>query len=521
MNILFLSEPSYPQHPGGAGKCAHLLAAGLAARGHDVWLVCPTGGGASVRERISGVDVHRVPLSTRRLTAEHGEAATARAILDYIKHKIPLNRVDVVHDLGGFLSYFYPVEFYLRTALDIPLVVHFQFLNLGYDLSVSPLGEDRFAPGILRLESGVDNRIQCFPVRIADSVIFPSFEEAALGQRLYRPPPGRVAVVPNPVDTRIHSDESSRTWRTRLAPSGEQLVVFGGRIDSPMKGADLVAAAFARIVSVRPNTRLVLLNSGVQVPPPFQRLASSLIPLGWIRDESDVAGIISAADVVVVPSRYEPFGMMCTEAMAAGVPVVATATGGLREMVVDGYNGFLLRARDAGRFEADLAHCVLQILADPQLRRRLGDNAQRSVRERYSVDSVVDTIETIYRLLPRPLSGSHVAAPVMSVVDEERYLSLLERMVGPEGRGAGEVVLKKWKVDIESRCLACNRGRLARESLALLTVSTRGNLKSYVQGTEWRDELYQTVEAACPLGLLQRSVVNRRKITRKAQTESD
>ena len=78
MNLLFFSEPSYPQHPGGAGKCAHLLAAGLAARGHQVWLVCPAGGADAVRERISGVDVHRVPISTRKLIAARREAGTVR-----------------------------------------------------------------------------------------------------------------------------------------------------------------------------------------------------------------------------------------------------------------------------------------------------------------------------------------------------------------------------------------------------------------------------------------------------------
>jgi hypothetical protein len=162
--------------------------------------------------------------------------------------------------------------------------------------------------------------------------------------------------------------------------------------------------------------------------------------------------------------------------------------------------------------EADLAHHVLQILGDPQLGRRLGDNARRSVSERYSLDRVVATLEALYHTLPEPSSRS-VIAPDLSAADHDRYLSLLERMLGPEGRRTGAVVWRQWKADIESRCLACNRGRLAREGLALLALSASENRKSDdVRGREWPDELERTVEAACPLGLLQRLVVNPRKI---------
>jgi glycosyltransferase involved in cell wall biosynthesis len=510
VNILFFSEPSYPRHLGGAGKCAHLLAAGLVARGHEVALVCPTGGGDAVTERIRGVDVHRVPMATRKLMAGNGEASTAGAILEYVKAKIPLDRVDIVHDAGGFLSYFYPVEFYLRASLGVPLVVHFQFLNAGYQLALSDPG---FSPAFLGLESSLENRVQCFPSRIADAIIFTSFEEAALGSRLYRPAPDRVSVVANAVETRIDWHRCRTVWRERLAPAGGPLVVFGGRIDSPMKGPDLVAAAFARIVSVRPDTRLVLLNSGARVPPPFQPFADAIVPLGWMPDDSTVTAILSAADVVVVPSRYEPFGMMCAEAMAAGVPVVATATGGLREMVVHGQNGFLIRARDAARVEQELADYVVRLLNDSDLRRRLGGNARRSVHERYSVDVVTAAVEAIYQTLPPSGSRRGVAAPDMPVGDEERYLSVLERMAGSEGRSAGERVLANWRVAIESRCLACTRGRLAREALALLAFDARANSNPAVaRDHESRARLHRTVEAACPLGLVQRSIGNRRRI---------
>jgi glycogen(starch) synthase len=501
VHILFFSEPTYPQHPGGAGKCTHLMAAGLVARGHRATIVCPTGGGDAVRETIRGVDVHRVPVATRRLSAAGGESATAAAMLAYLNARVPLDGVDVVHDSGGFLSYFYPVELHLRATLGIPLVIHFQFLNAVYQLALSEQG---LSAGLLGMETNVSDRVQCFPARFAAAVIFPSFEEAAIGRRLYRPPPDRVAVIPNPVDLELHTRATPDRWRERLAPRGEQLVVFGGRIDSPMKGADLVASAFERIVAARPNARLVLLNSAEPDSPLFQRLGHAVIPLGWTQDEATVASIIAAADVVVMPSRYEPFGLMCAEAMAVGVPVVATATGGLREMIRDGENGFLLRARDTRRLTAEIADRVLSLLADAALRRRLGERARAMMRARCGLEAVSAAWEALYTALPRAGARREIEAPMLTADDRVQYLSVLEDVGGAEGRSFGEKVFDEWQRDVDARCRACNRGQLAREGLALLALRARETVRV--------EEARAAVAGACPLGLLQRHVVNRRRI---------
>jgi glycosyltransferase involved in cell wall biosynthesis len=105
----------------------------------------------------------------------------------------------------------------------------------------------------------------------------------------------------------------------------------------------------------------------------------------------------------VVPSAWqEPFGIVALEAMDAGVPVVASATGGLAEVVDDGETGLLVPPGDAGA----LADAIGRLVADVELRRRLGDGAARRI-ERYRPDAIVPRIEASYR---RALSGDRPRA---------------------------------------------------------------------------------------------------------------
>src|SRR6266566_8521887 len=107
MQCLILSEASYPKHYGGAGRCAHVLAAGLAQRGHTIHLVSATRGELE-RERLDGVEVHRIPTDLDwKVLPPQREARLVSRLLNYLRKNLPLATIDVVHDFGGFLSYFY------------------------------------------------------------------------------------------------------------------------------------------------------------------------------------------------------------------------------------------------------------------------------------------------------------------------------------------------------------------------------------------------------------------------------
>ncbi|MBM3496086.1 MAG: glycosyltransferase family 4 protein, partial [Armatimonadetes bacterium] len=116
---------------------------------------------------------------------------------------------------------------------------------------------------------------------------------------------------------------------------------------------------------------------------------------------ADLDRRLSVADVVVVPSRTEGQGLVALEAMALGVPVVASRVGGLPEVVEDQLTGLLVPPDD---WEA-LADALLRLAMDPSLRARLGEAARLRVRERFSIETLLDRMAELYRATQNSLQG--------------------------------------------------------------------------------------------------------------------
>jgi hypothetical protein len=271
------------------------------------------------------------------------------------------------------------------------------------------------------------------------------------------------------------------------------MIVFGGRLAAPMKGADIVASAFAEVRARRTDVRLVLLASREDARQ-FARFHENVVALGWIIDAADVQAIIAAADVLVMPSRYEPFGLLCAEAMAVGVPVVASPVGGLRSMVRHGANGFLLSS-DQNIWPRELADYVLRILGQADVRARLRTTARHDAVRWFSPQRVATRIEELHELVvSSPKSAATIAPAELCEEDGERYLALVDSLLGSTTRNIGARVLEAFPETSLSRCPACTRGKLAREGLALQNAARS------------RQNLEATLESVCPLGLLQRTL---------------
>jgi glycosyltransferase involved in cell wall biosynthesis len=176
----------------------------------------------------------------------------------------------------------------------------------------------------------------------------------------------------------------------RVIPSGVDLplevgeeasppeVLYAGRL-SPEKGIEeLVAAAH--------GMTLVVAGDG----PLRARVPTAL---GFVPHD-ELNRLYARAAVVACPSRREGFGVACLEAMAHARPVVATDVGGLRDLVVDGETGLVVAPRDQRALRAALE----RLLADADLRRRLGAAGRERARERFSWDSVTDATVEAYRM---------------------------------------------------------------------------------------------------------------------------
>ena len=111
--------------------------------------------------------------------------------------------------------------------------------------------------------------------------------------------------------------------------------------------------------------------------------------IGWV---DDVASLLSTLDLFVSPARSEPFGLSIVEAMAAGVPVVATASEGAREIIEDDQTGRLVPVGDV---EA-MATAIVEVLNDRTVRKRLADNALANVQEKFSLDRMVELTIQVY-----------------------------------------------------------------------------------------------------------------------------
>lgn len=172
-------------------------------------------------------------------------------------------------------------------------------------------------------------------------------------------------------------------------PEGSVAVGFVGRLVVE-KGLPELAAAWRRVAPDRPHLHLVIAGVG-KYEEEFRRLLGDAPRVHWLGFRRDVAAVMKALDLVVVPSWREPFGIVALEAMAAGRPVLATRAGGLAEVVADGETGRLVPPRDA---EA-LATALDELASDPELGRRLGRAGRERVRERFSEERMVDAYETL------------------------------------------------------------------------------------------------------------------------------
>ena len=183
--------------------------------------------------------------------------------------------------------------------------------------------------------------------------------------------------------------------------SGELPVVVGtvGHI-APIKGHDVFVRAAALISARRQGVKFVIIGEDKSPQMSYRRSLESLVAElglseivampGW-RD--DMPALLSSLTLFVSAARSEPFGLAIVEAMAAGLPIVATASEGAMEIIEDGLSGKLVPADDP---EA-LAQAINDLLDDPPERSRLGRNALLAARQRYSLERMASDTERIYR----------------------------------------------------------------------------------------------------------------------------
>jgi D-inositol-3-phosphate glycosyltransferase len=254
--------------------------------------------------------------------------------------------------------------------------------------------------------------VECQLLETAERVVATSPQEKAHMRQLVSTK-GNIDIIPCGTDIRRFGSVDRETARADLRiESDAKLVLYVGRFD-PRKGIETLVRAL-RESKFYGDQKLRLIIGGGSVPGQSdgierERIERIVDELG-LRSITTFAGRLSqdilptyyaAADVCVVPSHYEPFGLVAIEAMASGTPVIASDVGGLQFTVVPEETGLLAPAQDVLGF----AQAIDRILENPEWQAKLGEAAKIRVQKKFSWDGVAEQLSELYiKLVEQPVS---------------------------------------------------------------------------------------------------------------------
>ncbi|HEY1854124.1 MAG TPA: glycosyltransferase family 4 protein [Solirubrobacterales bacterium] len=383
---LVLSWEYPPLIEGGLARHVHKLSEGLVERGLEVHVLTRGGEESPAQERSNGVVVHRILEPQRPTDLGEFVAWVERMNSDMLAAGVELgdtHEFDLVHGHDWLAA---NACDHLARRFGTPLVTTIHATEYGRHQGWVEKHPQSYIHGVERWIANRSQRvIACshyMREQIAD--VFGVEEE-------------RIAVIPNGIDPGdLPSQDAATLARLRadFAAPDERLVLLIGRLVYE-KGFQLALEAMPEVIERVPGTRFLVAGSGTHEAE-LRRQARKLglmkhgTFLGWIGDDV-LRSLYRIADLTVVPSIYEPFGLVALEAMASGCPCIVADTGGLREVVPHEAAGLRFRARDP---EA-LAAVAIRVLADEELGRRLVVEAYEHLR-RFDWADVAERTEAVY-----------------------------------------------------------------------------------------------------------------------------
>ena len=301
---------------------------------------------------------------------------------DGVRAHLAIDPADVLHAnywLSGVVGH------RLKHELDLPMVSTFHTLA-----RVKAETGDSEPQNRIDAESDV---IACSDIITANSVV--ELHELV---RHYGADPSRIEIVPPGVDHAFFSPGSRRGARQALGLGDEPVLLFVGRIQ-PLKGVDVAVEALSRLRDPRARMLIVGGSSGTEGDNHAAEVRDLITDRGLDNRITMVppqphhvlSTYYRAADVTIVPSRSESFGLVALESAACGTPVVASDVGGLRTLVDHGRTGLRVPGRDPG----DFAEAVERIIGDPTFAGRLSERAAEAATA-YTWTSMAARLRRVY-----------------------------------------------------------------------------------------------------------------------------
>ena len=385
MRVAMLSSESlHSISSGGLGVHVTELAAGLQRRGHDMHVITRRKSDQNHYDCIDGVHYHRV---------DHGLSENFVECMDYMC-KAMAHRFHEVTSMIGNFELVHAHDWLSANAMKYVMdgfhmrgVLTMHSTEYGRDGNVF---FDGFARWIRDAEAaGCHN---------ATLVIAVSHFLADELRRMYQVAEGKIHIVPNGVayhafDGFINPAEvKARYGIAPMAPT----IFCPGRM-TLQKGMDMLVEAVPMVLASYPEAKFIISGSGPEKDAVVRRAyevgaAHAVVFLDTL-PRWQYLDLMRAVDIVAVPSRNEPFGIVVLEAWAAGKPVVATLAGGPREFIWHNVNGFLVNTDSGG-----LAHGIGSLLADHNHCRALGANGRKAVEDKFNWDTIAGYTEGVYQV---------------------------------------------------------------------------------------------------------------------------
>jgi glycosyltransferase involved in cell wall biosynthesis len=250
--------------------------------------------------------------------------------------------------------------------------------------------------------------------------------------RDFRLPATRIRIIRNGIDVerfaKAHAD------RAKMFPTLEnqaRLVILIANMHSSVKGhLDLIDAAF-QVCRAIPETRFLLVGDGKERPMIEERVKDADLSQHFLflGRRTDIPELLACAEVSVLPSRAEGLPNVILEAMAAGLPVVATRVGGIPEIIVDEESGLLVPPNKPSA----LAKAIIRVLRDPAFAAQIGRTAREQIRTHFGFDRVVIAHEELYGISQYPAKS-----PIRLPVDSRKAFALGHASALPAGNGQTE-----------------------------------------------------------------------------------
>jgi glycogen synthase len=394
VRVLMVSWEYPPVVVGGLGRHVHALATELAAAGHEVVVLSrqPAGSDAATHpttdEVVEGVRVLRVAEDPLHLELDRDlvawTLAMGHALLRAgLTRLVPSWRPDVVHAHDWLVAH---PAIALADVLEVPLVATIHATEAG-----------RYAGWLSSPLSRQVHSAEWWLANRADTLITCSAAMRTEVAELFEVDPDPIVVLHNGIAPRRWRADPNRvrTVRERFAPGDAPVLLYFGRLEYE-KGVHDLIAALPRIRRARPGTRLVVAGTGtardeLAAAVRSHRVRRCVTFAGHLPD-ADLAALLRAVDAVVLPSRYEPFGIVALEAAAAGAPLVASTAGGLGEVVVDGETGLSFPPGDVAR----LAAAVGTVLADPAAAARRARAARKRLGSAFGWSRIAADTASVY-----------------------------------------------------------------------------------------------------------------------------